>query len=101
MPAQGRDTPARRRDMCVHFNPSIPHTGLFCSSRRKATVPAMAQVNLQTAGRLQFEPARDALRMYAAVGGARVELTMKATRLDERKDAPQCQVTAAMSVGRD
>lgn len=101
MPAQGRDTSARRRDMCVHLNPSIPHTDLFCSSWRKATVPAMAQVNLQQAGRVQFEPARDAFRMFAAIGGARVELTMKATRLDERKDAPQCQVTASMSAGRD
>jgi hypothetical protein len=58
-------------------------------------------MDLQTAGRFQFEPARNALRMYPGVGGARIELSMKVTRLDERKDAPQCQVTALMSVGRD
>jgi hypothetical protein len=58
-------------------------------------------MDLQTAGRVQFEPARDALRMYAGVGGAKIELRMKITRLDERKDAPQLQVTAAMSVSRN
>jgi hypothetical protein len=38
--------------------------------------------------------------MYPAVGGAKIELRMKITRQDERKDAPQLQVTAAMSVSR-
>jgi hypothetical protein len=77
------------------------HTGLFYSLRWKVQVSPMAVMDVQTAGRFQFEPTRDALRMYPGVGGARVELTMKVTRLDERKDGPPCQVTAAMSVGRN
>jgi hypothetical protein len=37
--------------------------------------------------------------MWPGVGGARVELAMKVTRLDERKDASPCQMSAVMSVG--
>jgi hypothetical protein len=60
----------------------------------------MAEIDLSAAGRIQIEPARDTIRMWPGVGGARLELQMTAMRRDERKDAPVCQLAAAMTVGR-
>jgi hypothetical protein len=59
----------------------------------------MAFLDLQPAGRFTFEPARDAFRIYPAVGGGRVEVALRVTRQDECKDVLLCSVVAAMSVG--
>jgi hypothetical protein len=61
---------------------------------------AMANVDLSAAGRLQFEPARAALRMDPGIGGARIGLSLRVTRQDERKDPPPCEVTGTVFVGR-
>ena len=47
----------------------------------------MVAINLNAAGVIQFEAARDAFRLYPAVGGAQIELTMRAWRADERKES--------------
>ena len=60
----------------------------------------MVAINLNAAGVIQFEAARDAFRLYPAVGGAQIELTMRAWRADERKESLPCTVVATMSVGR-
>lgn len=50
---------------------------------------------------LVFEPARRTLRLWPAVGGAQIELTINVRRTGERKDAPPCQVSAAMLVAQN
>lgn len=49
---------------------------------------------------LVFEPARQALRLWPAVGGAQIELSLSIRRTTERKDASPCQISAAMLVGK-
>jgi hypothetical protein len=50
---------------------------------------------------LVFEPARKTLHFWPAVGGAQIELTLTVRRTADRKDAPPCQVSAAMLVGQN
>lgn len=47
---------------------------------------------------LVFEPARQTLRLWPAVGGTQMELTLTIRRTTERKDAPPYQVSATMLV---
>ncbi|MFB9305380.1 hypothetical protein, partial [Kibdelosporangium philippinense] len=50
---------------------------------------------------LVFEPARQTLRLWPAVGGAQIELSLSIRRTTERKDAPPYQISAAMLVGKN
>ncbi|WP_328647144.1 hypothetical protein OHS58_03790 [Amycolatopsis sp. NBC_00348] len=50
---------------------------------------------------LVFEPARQTLHFWPAIGGAQIELTLTVRRTADRKDAPSCQVSAAMLVGQN
>jgi hypothetical protein len=56
-------------------------------------------LDLQTAGQIQFEVGRDAFRIYSGIGGGRIEVSMRITRQDERKDVVPCDIAARMSVG--
>ncbi len=47
---------------------------------------------------LVFEPARQALRLWPAIGGAQIELTLTIRRTAERKDSPPYQVSATLLV---
>ncbi|WP_143271416.1 hypothetical protein [Amycolatopsis echigonensis] len=50
---------------------------------------------------LVFEPARQALRLFPAIGGAQIELSLTVRRTAERKDASPYQISAAMLVGQN
>lgn len=50
---------------------------------------------------LVFEPTRRTLRLWPAVGGAQIELSIRVRRMTERKDASPYQISAAMMVGRN
>lgn len=58
-------------------------------------------LNIAPAEALVFEPARRALRLWPAVGGAQVQLGVAVRRTSERKDAPPYQVSAVMLIGKN
>jgi hypothetical protein len=56
-------------------------------------------VNLASNEALAFEPARHALRLTPAVGGAQLQVSVRIRRTSERTEGPACQITAALLVG--
>jgi len=61
---------------------------------------SMTSIDVSKGDRLELEPTRNALRLWPAVGGARMELRLRVTRSAERTPPPRYRLSAALHVGR-
>lgn len=79
--------------------PTRVHNDRLASTRNERLPPMTLHLNITPTEALAFEPARRTLRLWPAIGGAQVQLSVTVRRTSERKDAPPYQVSAAMLIG--